>query len=64
MALDVANGMKHLASLRVMHADLKAENVLLTRAEAGPDRPHGFTAKVGAKELGARTHCGRTLEPG
>lgn len=46
VALDVANGMKHLASLRIMHADLKAENVLLARAEAGPDRPHGFTAKV------------------
>lgn len=50
VALDVANGMKHLASLRIMHADLKAENVLLARAEAGPDRPHGFTAKVGAQE--------------
>lgn len=49
VALDIANGMKHLAALRVIHADLKAENVLLQRADVTPDRPHGFVAKVRAR---------------
>nr|BCL66152.1 protein tyrosine kinase [Volvox reticuliferus] len=46
VALDIANGMKHLASLRIIHADLKAENVLLQKMETSSDRPHGFCAKV------------------
>ncbi|GLI62921.1 protein tyrosine kinase [Volvox africanus] len=46
VALDIANGMKHLAALRIIHADLKAENVLLQKMETSNDRPHGFCAKV------------------
>nr|BCL66083.1 protein tyrosine kinase [Volvox africanus] len=46
VALDIANGMKHLAALRIIHADLKAENVLLQKLETSNDRPHGFCAKV------------------
>ncbi|GLC41007.1 hypothetical protein PLESTB_000952900 [Pleodorina starrii] len=46
VALDIANGMKYLAALRIIHADLKAENVLLQKVDVSSDRPHGFTAKV------------------
>nr|ADI46886.1 PKY1f [Volvox carteri f. nagariensis] len=46
VALDIANGMKHLAALRIVHADLKAENVLLQKVDVSSDRPHGFCAKV------------------
>ncbi|MEW5303808.1 MAG: hypothetical protein WDW36_006463 [Sanguina aurantia] len=46
LALGIANGMKHLASLRIMHADLKAENVLLQKVAPTPENPLGLLAKV------------------
>ncbi|GAX81008.1 hypothetical protein CEUSTIGMA_g8443.t1 [Chlamydomonas eustigma] len=47
LCLDIANGMKYVASLRILHIDLKAENVLLQKAPEGADtRGIGMIAKV------------------
>lgn len=47
LALDIANGMKYVAALRILHVDLKAENVLLQKAPEGEDtRGSGVIAKV------------------
>ena len=47
LALDIANGMKYVASLRILHLDLKAENVLLQKAPDGVNTlGMGVIAKV------------------
>ena len=52
VALDIANGMRYLSMLRILHLDLKAENILLqkmpvqgNRGEAGK-MTGGYVAKV------------------
>ena len=60
----MANAFKFLASMRVMHIDLKAENILLQRVEPGVGCPHGYVAKVadfGLAQVGRRVGggCGR-----
>ncbi|KIZ02098.1 putative serine/threonine-protein kinase pats1 [Monoraphidium neglectum] len=56
-ALDVANAMVFLHENNVVHADLKARNVLLK--STGTD-PRGFTAKVGDFGLSIRIDPGAT----
>jgi serine/threonine protein kinase len=47
LALDIANGMKYVSSLRILHVDLKAENVLLQKAQEGVETAGtGMVAKV------------------
>lgn len=46
LALDIANGMKYMHSLRILHIDLKAENVLLQKAPATSNKPFGMVAKI------------------
>ena len=43
VALDIARGMMHLHSCSVIHADLKASNILL---QASSSDPKGLTAKI------------------
>lgn len=62
LALGIANGMKHLASLRIMHADLKAENVLLQKVEKTQENPLGLLAKVADFGL-AQVRCHLTTIP-
>ncbi|EIE18397.1 kinase-like protein, partial [Coccomyxa subellipsoidea C-169] len=45
-AMDVASGMSHLHSMKIIHADLKPANVLLKSAHASADDPRGFTCKI------------------
>lgn len=47
LALDTANGMKYVSSLGILHVDLKAENVLLQKAQDGVETAGtGMVAKV------------------
>ena len=43
VALDIVQGMQHLHSCNIIHADLKASNILL---KSSPDSSKGFDAKV------------------
>jgi serine/threonine protein kinase len=48
-ALDIARAMAHLHSQAIIHADLKARNVLLKSARPEDSNGRGFVAKVGGR---------------
>ncbi|GFH10131.1 protein kinase domain-containing protein, partial [Haematococcus lacustris] len=48
LALDIANGMKYIHGLRILHCDLKAENVLLQHPGASPGAiPSATSGSIG-----------------
>ena len=60
LALDIANGMKYVAGLRILHIDLKVGGAEILYSGIFPSSP--FLIRMGVPPSRTRTHCCRIMK--